>query len=279
MRESKFEIKKPIAPTIDDMHKALCGREDAEAVDPNQFRDLYGAANVEADLKYVKEMEERFLKERNPQLEGARQLAEIFEAIICEQAELSDWLGSDAFTSRTSRYDDIKNGVDVVAEFQETETAASHLALATDVMVGRGLYKKLGRIKQEIVRGKLTRIKYFISEAMNIRGELSQIPRVIIGAEAKTVAELGRLRLAGDNKALAKHPIQFQILEGIALQLDAFSEYARKIKRDDIAKIYEHMSKLIQNIRIKKLSGMKDTGWRDMVFLDLKDKLKHLENI
>lgn len=272
-------MRKSVALTVDDMHKALCGREDAEAVDPNQFRDLYGAANVEADLKYVKEMEERFRQERNPHLEGARQLAEIFEAIVCEQAELSDWFGPDAFTSRTSRYDDIKNGVDVVAEFQETETAASHLALATDVMIGRGLYKKLGRIKQEIVQGKLTRIKYFISETMNIRGELSQIPRVVIGAEAKTVEELGRLHLAGDKKALAKHPIQFQILEGIALQLDAFGEYAKKIKRDDIAKIYEHMSKVIQNIRIKKLSGMKDTGWRDEVFLDLKGKLKHLENI
>lgn len=289
MREPKFEIKRPVAPTaIDRMHRALCEQEETGAVDPNQFRDLFGNGNVEDDLRYVEEKEEQFKKGRDIEMEEARKLAEIFETIFCEQAELSDWLGPNAFTVKASRYDDIKNGVDVVAEFQGDETSAPPLTLAIDVMVGQGWERKLQGekgiknkkgIKDNIKEGKLTWVKYFVSEATDEKKVLREIPKIIIGVGAETVEALAGLWLDGKKKALGKHPIQFQILEEIALQLEAFKQYAEKIRRIGVAKIYEHMSKIIQDIRIKKLSSMADSGWRDKSFIELKKSLMNLDNL
>ncbi len=82
------------------------------------------------------------------------------------------------------------------------------------------LKKKFNCIKKEIEEGKLARIKYFVSEHMNIRGELKKVPRLVIGADRETVKELGELWINRDNKALEKHPIQFTLLKEILLQCE-----------------------------------------------------------
>ncbi|TSD01475.1 MAG: hypothetical protein Athens071426_665, partial [Parcubacteria group bacterium Athens0714_26] len=197
-----------------------------------------------------------------------------FEEIIHEQVELSDWLGPDVCTIKPSRYDDIKNGVDSIAEFQESEHTASYLALAIDATFSSEIEKKLSRIKKEIEAGELAKVKYFASDHMNFRGEIAMIPRVIIGAEAKTIKDISELWLEGKNKDLGSHKIQFQIIEEMLIQFDAYKRYAEKVNRPEIVRIYNKVSSLVQNIYNNKKETMEDRGNRDGVCMAINQKMK-----
>ena len=220
---------------------------------PEDFIDLYGIKTVEEDIKYVKKIEEKFKQEDSPEKQELKKIASVLEAVVYEQIKINNWLGPEATAIKSSRYDDIKNGVDNIVEFhKEEDFSSSHLALAIDETFSHDVDEKFKRIKEEIKRGELTQIKYFISERLNIRGELSKIPRVVIGIDAKTTKEIGELWLEKNNKDLAKHSTQFIILEEILLQLEAFKNYAEKVNQPEIASIYEKTKKILQKIYDEK---------------------------
>ena len=222
-------------------------------LNPENFRDLYGDENVDKDIAYVKNLEKKFSEETNPENEEAKKLAKSLETIITEQIELSDWMGPDAVTITTSRFDDIANGVDLVTEFQnQKERTASHLALAVDVTFGSGLGKKMARIINEIRSGELARVKYFESEFLNIRGELRNVPRVVVGIDTHTLGSLGEVWLAHDTKVLARHGVQRAILEEIRAELAAFQKYALHVKQKNVALVYERALGAVEGILAEK---------------------------
>jgi len=244
------------------------------------FEDLYGKENVQKDKEYVRKMEYLFNKERNSEKDNSSKLATIFESVIHEHGELSDWFGSSAFTIKTSRYDDIKNGVDEIVEFIEENKKFSHLALGVDVTIANETYSKFKKIIDEINQGKLAEIKYFKSDELGIRGELKNVPRVIISVEGETVKELGGMWLEGKNKELSEHFIQYQILEEILLQSKFFSLYAEKKNQIKIKDTYEHLNKIIENIYQQKIQNKKEvnkTYGKDRAFYTIKDILNFFE--
>lgn len=264
--------------TIDKMHDKAQKSLREDVVDPVEFIELYQKYNnkkyspnsIKNDQKYVKTMEEKFAREDVPEQAKYNKLATILEVILHNQAELNNWLGSDAATIKTSRFDDIANGVDTIVEFNKDKQSASHLGLALDATIHSKIYKKIQRIKDEITIGKLAKIKYFKSDKTHYMGSLSQIPRVIIGADSKTVQELGELWLNRKNKELAEHSIQFQILDQILIQLESFEEYAEKCDKPEIAEIYRKSHKIIMEIYEQKEATVNDTGERDSMFEEIK---------
>lgn len=234
-------------------------------LDDFRGKEGYTDSQVEKDKEEIAESEEEFKKKTSPEQNQVQKLATVFEAIIHQHAELSNWFGPDAFTVKTSRFDDVKNGVDTVVEFPESEVAPTYLALAIDVTFSADTEKKFERIKQEIDLGKPTHVEYFVSEHTPHR-RLERIPRVVIGAEAGTVKKLSELWLEGDKRALGNHPIQFQILEEIDSQLKAFERYAERTGKAEVAKIYGRERKLVEKILSQKSRELKDDGDRDSVF-------------
>jgi hypothetical protein len=152
--------------------RALSGRGQ-EQIDMDRFADDYGAESVAKDKARVAELEAKFEAEMTPEIQEAIRLGTILEAIVTEQAELNEWLGSDVRTRKASRYDDVENGVDVIAEIEQEHTT-SHLALAIDVTHGVFLQKKFDRIKREIDEGTLTTVKYFENTDETFRGGCSK---------------------------------------------------------------------------------------------------------
>src|SRR3989344_4626142 len=76
-------------------------------IDPRDFTDY---RDVETDIAFVEQQESRHRKvaaQDTPEQARARKLAKIFEAIIFEHAEQSNWFGEDTTTIQTSTYDDI----------------------------------------------------------------------------------------------------------------------------------------------------------------------------
>lgn len=221
-------------------------------VDPQDFENY---KDVSADVAYVAQLEKQFAEEfrlMDSNLQNCIRMGRVLEAIMFEHIELSDWLGENAMTVEASRFDDIVNGVDSWVEFDEGEGRTSHLALAFDVTTSDRIRGKLARIQKEIEEGKLTRIKYFTSDRLNFKGEKTKIPRVIIGANRKTVYELADLWMKDKKRELGEHPVQFKILEEMRVQLEAFRDFSHTIGRTELEPIYSHGLEIINGIIDKK---------------------------
>lgn len=240
-----------------------------DRIDIDGFQDLYGEGQVKRDKEYVEKMNGKFDQESNYKDKENKKIATIFEGIIGEQAELSEWLGSDINTIFATEYDDIVNGIDIIAEFSENKTEFSHLGLAVDATYSNQFSEKILKIKENIKKGKLATIKYFESSDMDFKGQLSQIPRVVIASDFKTVIELVELWDTGKKEDLANHPIQFQILEQIIMQLKTFKEYAQKIEfvqnvdSDRMIKKFELFIDIFDNIYKNRQKNVVDDNRRD----------------
>lgn len=217
-----------------------------EAIEMSDFISDYGEENVANDKLQVEEIEERF-KEESQEVRDALRLATILEAIITEQVELSEWLGPEVHTRKASRYDDLINKVDVIAEVEHEHTP-THLALAIDVTHGRYLNDKFNDIKREIETGTLTSVKYFENADQTFKGKLSKVPRVVLGMDKEALFELTELWMEGNNTKLAAHPVQLEILEEIQLQLEQYRDYALRCDKDDLVKIYDRQLRIIESI-------------------------------
>ncbi len=255
-------------PDLEEIYKKTHEIAEGSAIDMDTFRDLYGDEVVDRDKKEVEYLEGD-MRRRNEEewgqlgerkrreYEQTKKLAEIFETIFYEHAELSDWLGPNATVIKASRFDDYLNGIDAVVEFAESDASrASHLALAVDVTTAhteRVLRDKLVKIRSEIEDGKLAWVKYFKSEDLSMRGELKDIPRTVIAADAlKTVGELGKLFVGEKNKELAVHPIQHQIIDELLMQLQKYTAYAQERGEDKLYRRYRKILGIVETIKMEK---------------------------
>jgi hypothetical protein len=246
----------------------------------DDFVHLYGEGRLQEDKLYVEERERSFKESNDEEDRQNLKWSRVFEGILHQEGEQSNWFGPQATTIKTSRFDDYKNGVDEIIEFEKEDSSFSFLALAVDATFSHDTKDKLKRIKKEIDSGELASIRYFAAENVDIQKELKSIPHVIVGADRKTVAELSELWLTGKNKELANHAIQFQILEEVIMQCNVFSAYARKMKKEDVAFKYDSASALLEDIiKKKKEEGIKDMQVRDTVYRALSAELSQFEQL
>jgi hypothetical protein len=269
---------------IDKLYDELVPSHKKQAVSPDSFAHIYGGKAVEEDKAYVRELEEKFSRDisTNPEKIEAQRRGELFEAIVAEEISSSEWFGHGAEPIVPSRFDDIRNGIDLIVKFEEDNTERTHLALAIDVTKdAQSLRDKFQRIKNSIrENGRLSAVKYF-SEKQKHGGQpnLEHVPRVIVGADAKTIAEIAEklLTLKGLQKRrghqsltkkdserffslrdeLANHPLQFKILNEIRLQLDAFANYAERVGQYEATEIYRQTSGTINEIISAKMESSK----------------------
>ena len=275
-------------------------RKDRKAMDIMAvFGGRYGEANIKNDLEYVRGRKAIFGKENIPGEEQSKKLAELFEMLFAKLTELENWLGEDAFIMETSEYDDIYAGIDMVVEILR-DGAFSHLGLAIDVTFSVDkIDKKLKRIKDEIVNGELPTVRYFVSEQGDFKGELSNVPRVVVAVDRKTLRELAsswldidflrkRLFQAQDQKTkdqlktrlreiqskLANHPLQIEVLDQIEIQLKTFATYASREAQIKKSEKFINILSIVRGIR----SGKKELEKTPQAKTWPRDSLANLEN-
>jgi len=238
------------------------------AIDPRDFAEPQGHYRkeaVEADIAYVEELEQTFKKSdreggtlgNKSREEALRKIARGFEAVIL-QSDANEWFGPDAEMLIPSRYDDIKNGVDGIVEFNH-EQSFSHLVLAVDMVSSNNtetIGRKLENIKNDIQKNNLAKVKYFESEQLKLKGEMTDIPRVVIGADRKTVQGLLSLFAEGKNKELAGHYMQMQMLREIQMQLESFSKFADAEGKPKLVSAYNDAKLIVDRIIEEKIDTM-----------------------
>jgi len=213
------------------MHDRVSQLMEQIAIKPEDFRDLYGDG-VDKDAQYVDKRKASFKTTENKEItaglnEGeVRKLAEILEYQIIRGINVGKWLPF-CTAVKTSEFDDIAHGVDMVIEFQKL-TQYGHLGMGVDVSFSHNLQSKFQRIKDEIDNfdGKNNRlgvVKYFNSEKTGMRGELSGLPRVVVALDIKIIEDLARVK----NDDIPNHIVQHEVVLEIEHQLAVFADYAQ----------------------------------------------------
>lgn len=222
-------------------------------IQESDFESVYGSEIVTADKALGDRLKHDFEARNTPDQKRMKQIADTFEAIVLMQAELSEWFGN-ATTLKTSKYDDYKNKIDMIAEWFTPRDGSRLLALAVDVTFGaKTIEEKLHKIKTEIDGGKnLGSIKYFKDARGDFMGTRNNVPRTIIGVSEPEVEELAVLWTQDKKKELGAHPIQRLFTEQIQSQLKAMHEYALKRGNDQAALAYEQALNTIRPIHASK---------------------------
>lgn len=216
-----------------------------DAIDPEQFRDLYHAG-VDLDAEYVKRRKASFVENGESY---RRKLAYVLEGIIHEQIDLNCWFTPTTNTFKATEYDDIVNGIDEIVELTDPQSPA-YVGLAIDATISNNADDKFERTKKEIDKGQLPKIKYFVSKFS--RGEQFSIPRVVIEVNEITVKQMMNLWLDGKNKVLSEHPVQIQILNQIMVQLKRCFNYALRNEQIEIAEAYQRLIRIFEPIVASK---------------------------
>ena len=271
-KSNSFEKRSDESMDIERFHK------DAEKIiDQSQFKEddfvpPYSQDSVNEDKKKIETIQAQFDKRDFEESKEAKKLADIFEASVMWNGEQSDWFGVNASTTKTSKFDDLTNGVDLVVEFAGVLSgSASYVGLATDVTFKADTTSKFDKIRGRIDDGKLAKVKYFHSNIMNFHGQMSQLPEVVIGANRKAVMELAELRAAKKFKQLGEHPIQIMILHQIEAQLETYGLYAESIGNHQFADVFNSRLSIIQGILEAKKDLVAKTKYEinDLVHSDI----------
>ena len=160
-------------------------RESSLNMEP--FIDLYGMETVKRDYSEIAGKILSF----DTKPEGAESIGHIFEAAFLDIGSRGQWFGENSELVRASKYDDIKNGVDMIATTLTPDNSARHLAVASDLTFSfPRASEKLNRIVSQTYAGKLAEIKYFHSDLLHFTGKQSNVPRTVIGLEAQNLNRL-----------------------------------------------------------------------------------------
>jgi len=199
--------------------------------DPN---DIYSMTRVQQDLAYVEDRNKDFAqsgREKLPNglsLADVKKLAEIAEYDLIRGINIGGWI-PEGRALKTSEFDDIRNGVDMIIEIGEKASSIGHLGLGVDVSFSLNLQKKFQRIKHEIDsydgdRERLGVVKYFQSNKAGMRGELSGLPRVVAAFDLGVMEDL-----SVKSDRLEGHIGQAIMISSMEKQLSTFHSYAEDV--------------------------------------------------
>lgn len=221
-------------------------------IQESAFESVYGIEQVRRDVAQAGRLEKKFAERDTPFDKVTRKIAQVFEAIILEQSQLSEWLGT-AHVLKTARFDDFTNKTDIIAEWYSPEDGSRVLALAIDVTFGgTAVAGKMRAIKDEVDRDVLGSLRYFKDARGDFMGTRNNVPRVVIGLSQEALQELAAVWVKNDKKALAAHPVQRLIIEEIMAQIQTIHSYAIKNNRTSAAQAYAQALAAVRALAAQK---------------------------
>ena len=231
------------------------------AFQPEEFADLYTEEGVRRDIAYVREMHQRFSATEHHSVskdltEGdIKRLSERVEFEVIRGINAGHWFEGIG-AHKTSEFDDIKNGVDIVLENLE-DNGYAHLGLGIDVTFSQNVLSKFQRIKDEIdaydgEQNRLARVKYFSSNNTGIRGELNGLARAVVAIDLPMLQDMTKIK---DTDSLSGHISKHVTILEIKEQLETFIAYAENHNPDAVRQIersYRFISKMAEALESER---------------------------
>jgi hypothetical protein len=223
------------------------------------FRDLYGE-QVDVDNSFVDGLEKKWAEENlklsdfeREKIEKNKKISNITEGIVIDQLS-GKWLENKGVCTPTSKFDDYKNGVDMVVEFPKEGTPNEYMGIGMDITFSSdqaGVEAKLARIiKQNVAPNTFSEIKYFDSE--EIKGKIV-VPRIVIAINEEYVKDLFSLEDKNQKEKIADHKIQLIFLWQIQQQCSTFCKIAYAHGAKEVSKAYSDVFDRISAIMQEKI--------------------------
>lgn len=230
------------------------------AIDPKTFEGHYDAQKLARHAARLREREKTYFHKGDPFEEEQKKVSTLLEATLADRCELDNWFGQSTTVKKTCPYDDTFNGVDMVLE-QERPNSSAYIGLAVDVSFSaKQTQEKIDAILEGVRRHELAQIDYYDSTRM--RGELKNIPRIVLGVERDRALEIGEIwyRLqtgAAPKDALRLSPVRMILIHEMLLQLEAFEKFATGARNQFAAKAYREGISVVQSaITAAKADGL-----------------------
>lgn len=265
--------------------RKIKGREPKDFIG-GEFYTAESVGNIEEKVEAYEKLFEQELERideiTKKRIEMSKKLSDCLEGIILNT---KTWFGITSQVYPTTKWDDYVNGVDLVAERMSGDVV-NHHGFALDITYGgyNTILKKINRISDRLKKGDLGKVDFFKSNDGRFKGQLGQIPLVVIGADGNTMKVLVNLFAEKEDQKIEDHPVQFQIIEQVIIQCEFFIELAKGIEDLDISnkiiKAYENLKKDFELIRKAKQTLNLDTGskFRDVFHENLTNILDSLKN-
>lgn len=300
-REKFGGEERPIR-SVHEMADFVLRNKREERLKMNDFKDVFGEEEVEADKKLVQELKKKFEsqwdslgEEDKKALKEDKKISEALEIIFADQAESNNWLGPNALLTRTTEFDDFTNQVDAVVEFNVVEfdleeNASQKIALAIDASRKTGtssieekFIKNSGKVTGAVKKRPV--VKYFESQISDskgnfFKGELKSVIPVVIGVEDKNLTRLmedfnqmiklkkektenAKNALREKLKSMAENPVQMVFLREIELQIKSYMNLIKKETRYKPAVSEENLKKTLEIITAV-IDSKRETGLGDL---------------
>lgn len=186
-------------------------KEEVEQIDPEDVAESIGISDeeVKKDQEYLRTTKDKInrsnelakaIKEKRLELSGSEnkeilnyyeRLGHVFEGFLYTHIGESK-IFKDVILHKTAEYDDVKNGVDFVAEYKNPNDPSSYVALAMDASFSMSptlIGKKMDRSLLDIKHQHLSEVKYFQFDESASEAKLG-IPRVVVGTDEDRVRAL-----------------------------------------------------------------------------------------
>lgn len=231
-------------------------------INPETFKgaQFFNDEEIDADLAYVEEREKYFeekYRSYTPEQRIIRENAEVIEVMMPMIIRDFDWLGNNTNIIYTSRYDDIANGIDSVAQLMEPKDTWN-VGMEIDFTSSEAeMSDKILKIEARIKEGKMSFVKYFDSPTT---GKLRNIkmPKVAFGAPAKEINDFVSIvadAYLSKNKQsaqaeLRRHKLKDRFIELTVNQLREFGRVAMESGSIENARMHHS---ILEKLKQRKL--------------------------
>lgn len=232
-----------------------------ERIQETSFVDLYGNARVQKDLEFVEEAEEKFEKEasKNYILKQNKVWGDTLEAFLHTQINKHQIFGENVVGIRTSRFDDLKAGIDEIVAFVY-ENGVAHFGLGIDYTFGNPTRKIENNIALARA-GTLPSLRYFESKlpGWEMRGAL-KTPRVVFGVSRDSIRQDLAWWLENNQQAINQSELQMLFVMQIADQLDVYNHVAHPSIKEQYRKALTQIEEIKTAIRKRgmRMGKLKD---------------------
>lgn len=231
-------------------------------IKPETFRGVkfFTDEEIDRDLAFVEEAESKFsdMAKSSPEaLTKINMNAQVIEMMLPLVMQDYNWLGDDTKMIYTSRYDDIANGIDSVAQLMKPEETWN-IGMEIDFTSSESERKdKIRKIADKIAGGHISSVKYFDSPSTG-KIKKMKMPKIAFGTslnEMTDFVEIVSEAYVGKNPdsaraELRKHKMRDKFIELAYQQLKVFGSMAEQAGNEGYARMH---SSLVNRFRERKL--------------------------
>lgn len=228
---------------IDAIYEQVSQLEKIKSVETDEYYyefmslggDKYSKEKIDENLESLKKLETQFIESGSVEKKKSKKIAAMTEIALEYGVSNLKWYGDNVEIRKTSRFDDVKRGVDGVLEISKQKAESDFVGLGIDATF-RGLKSKdfkdkIFSLLRSVAGGFKTKIKYFKEHDGSLKKEFA-VPKIVLSFDTTDVKNLVYMLAHADDEKIQNsykdHNIKFEMMNQIMVQCEKLAAFAKK---------------------------------------------------